>query len=130
MNNTLKLLFISLLFISFSCSSSKSVAKIEPKVDPLIGNWTVLVTDTPQGTIENTLTIAKNGEGIYTAILASTAGSMDLNNLVIVDSKMTSTFVYDGMDFELKGDFTANEFVGEVVGMGYNFAAKGTKVVE
>jgi hypothetical protein len=34
------------------------------------------------------------------------------------------------MDFELKGNFTGNEFLGEVVGAGYNFVAKGTKVVE
>ncbi len=126
MDNTLKLLFVSLLFISIGCSSSKKVAK----VDPYIGNWKVTVADTPMGTIENTLTIAKNGEGIYTGIMASEAGSMDLKNLAIIESKMTSTFDYDGMDFELKGNFTGNEFLGEVVGAGYNFVAKGTKVVE
>lgn len=126
MNNAFKLIFVSLLFISFSCSSSKKVAK----VDPYIGNWKVTVADTPMGTIENTLTIAKNGEGIYTGIMASEAGSMDLKNVAIIESKMTSTFDYEGTEFELKGNFTGNEFLGEVVGMGYNFVAKGAKAVE
>ena len=126
MNNTLKLLFVSLLFISFSCSSSKKVAK----VDPYIGNWKVTVADTPMGTIENTQKKKKNGEGIYTGIMASESGSMDLKNVGIIESKMTSTFDYEGTEFELKGNFTGNEFLGEVVGAGYNFVAKGTKVVE
>lgn len=120
-------LFVAVLFLSISCGSSKGIAK---KADPFIGNWEMQITNTPQGDINNTLLITKNEDGTYKGVMASEMGTMDLNDVKIIESKLTSSFVYEGMDFELNGTFDDKNFDGEVSGMGSSFPTKGTKILE
>ena len=120
-------LFVAILFLSMSCGSSKGITK---KADPFIGNWEMQITNTPQGDINNTLLITRNEDGTYKGVIASEMGTMDLNDVKIIESKLTSSFVYEGMDFELNGTFDDVNFDGEVSGMGSSFPAKGTKILE
>ncbi len=129
MKAKLSTILIAVFFIATSCSGSKTVAE-KPKVDPVIGTWNIVITNTPQGDIENAMIISKNAENVYAGEISTMGTSMNLDNVVIAESVLTSTFVYEGMDFELKGTFTDAVFNGEVVGMGSSFPATGVKAVE
>ncbi len=122
------LVLITLIFIATSCGSTKKAAKV--KVDPVLGDWVIVIADTPQGDMESTLTMSKNTDGVYTGVIASDIGSMNLENVKVVASALTSTFEYQGMEFEFNGNFTENEFKGETVGMGSSFPTTGTKAAE
>lgn len=130
MNVKLSTLLIAIFILAASCGSSKSSAIETPKVDPVLGIWNMLITGTPNGDIESKVLIAKNAENAYSGEITSSLGQIYLANVNIVDTALTSTFVYEGMDFELKGNFTEKEFTGEVIGMGSTFSASGTKAVE
>ena len=129
MKAKLSTILIAIVFIATSCSGSKTIAEKEPKVDPVIGTWNLVVTNTPHGDIENAMTISKNEADAYVGEISSMGTSMNLDNVVIAESVLTSTFVYEGMDFELKGTFSNAIFTGEVVGMGSSFPTTGVKVV-
>jgi len=120
----LVLSFIALFIIS-SCGSSKSAAK----VDPYVGDWSILISDTPQGDVLATMNILKNEAGEYTGTVNSDMGLINLNNVKIIESKLTATFVTQDMDFDLTGTFEDVLFKGYVSGMGADFKADGKKVV-
>lgn len=119
------LLGIVSLFILSNCGSSKRT-----KIDPYIGAWSMLIEDTPQGDVSATMSIMKNEEGSYSGTLSSDLGSFKLNNLSIVENKISAIFVVQEMDFDLIGDFDNTLFKGFVSGMGADFKADGKKVVE
>lgn len=127
MKTKLNLVLLVLTFIVASCSSTKKAAV---KVDPILGDWAIVIAETPQGDMESTLSMSKNTEGVYTGVIASDMGSMDLENVKVVASALTSTFEYEGMEFEFNGNFTETEFKGETVGMGSSFPTTGAKKVE
>jgi len=120
----LVLSFIALFIIS-SCGSSKSAAK----VDPYVGDWSILISDTPQGDVLATMNILKNEAGEYTGTVNSDMGLINLNNVKIIESKLTATFITQDMDFDLTGTFEDVLFKGYVSGMGADFKADGKKVV-
>jgi hypothetical protein len=130
MKAKLSTILIALFLIATSCSGSKTAANKKPKVDPVIGTWNVVITNTPQGDIENALVISKSEDDVYAGQITAMGNSIDLDNVVIAESVLSSTFVYEGMDFELKGTFADAVFNGEVVGMGSSFPANGVKAVE
>lgn len=117
--------FIALFMIS-SCGSSKKAAK----VDPYIGDWSIVISDTPQGDVDATMTISKGEDGSYLGALNSDLGEIKLNNLKIAESKLTSTFVTQDMDFDLTGTFEEMLFSGYVSGMGADFKTDGKKIVK
>ncbi len=117
-------LFIAL--ISIGCSSTKSTSK-KADVDPYLGHWNIVITETPQGTLENVLIIAKNDDKAYTGSIDADTGTINLTNLKIENNQLTSNFMFEGMEFELKGVFTDKLFQGEVIGMGSSFPTSGKK---
>lgn len=125
MKKTHLLLSFIALFLITSCGSSKSVAKI----DPYIGEWSIVISDTPQGDVSATMNILKNEAGEYTGTVNSDMGLINLSNVKIVESKLSATFVTQDMDFDLTGTFEEMLFKGYVSGMGADFKADGKKVV-
>ncbi len=120
----LVLSFIALFIIS-SCGTSKSAAK----VDPYVGDWSLLIEGTPQGDVSAVMNILKNEAGEYTGTVNSDIGLIDLNNVKIVESRLSATFVTQDMDFDLTGTFEDVLFKGYVSGMGADFKADGKKVI-
>jgi len=89
------------------CASSKSMA-----YDPS-GNWNYTVTGTPNGTVEGTMTITKNGDS-YSGELQSPIGSTNLNNLKIEGQTLSADFYYSGTEIQMSGTFDGDSFDGEV----------------
>jgi predicted small secreted protein len=113
------------LFLISSCGSSKSI-----KVDPYIGAWSLLIEDTPQGDVSSIMKILKLEDGNYSGTISSDMGTFKLNDLSIVENKLSGTFIVQDMDFNLTGNFEEMIFKGFVSGMGTDFKADGKKVVE
>ena len=126
MKKTYLLLSFIALFLITSCGSSKSASK----VDPYIGEWSMTISDTPQGDVSAIMTISKSEGGSYLGTLNSDLGEIKLNNLKIEESKLTSTFVTQDMDFDLTGTFAEMLFNGFVSGMGADFKTDGKKILE
>ena len=114
------------LFMITSCSPGKNAVK----VDPYIGAWSILIEDTPQGDVSSTMTILKNEANEYTGNVVSDVGTFDLSNLSIEDSKISANFVVQDMDFDITGTFEITVFKGFISGMGEDYTANGTKIVE
>lgn len=125
MKKTHLLLSFIALFLVTSCGSTKKVVK----ADPYVGEWSLVISGTPQGDVSATMTISKNEAGEYTGIVNSDMGAMNLNNVKIVESKLSATFVAQDIDFGLTGTFEDMLFNGYVSGMGEDFKTDGKKVV-
>ncbi|WP_347925625.1 hypothetical protein [Pontimicrobium sp. SW4] len=125
MKKTHLLLSLIALFLITSCGTSKSAAK----ADPYVGEWSLVISDTPQGDVSAIMKILKNEVGEYTGTVNSDMGLINLNNIKIVESKISATFVTQDMDFDLTGTFEEMLFKGYVSGMGADFKADGKKVV-
>ena len=126
MKKTNLLLSFIALFLITSCGSTKKVVK----ADPYVGDWSVVISDTPQGDLAATMTITKNEAGEYTGTVNSDMGLIRLSNVKIEESKLTSTFVTQDMDFDLTGTFEDLTFKGFVSGMGADFRTNGKKILE
>jgi len=126
MKKTNLLLSFIALFLITSCGSTKKVVK----ADPYVGDWSVVISDTPQGDVAATMTITKNEAGEYTGTVNSDMGLINLSNVKIEESKLTSTFVTQDMDFDLTGTFEDLTFKGFVSGMGADFRTNGKKILE
>ena len=114
------------LLIVFSCSSLKKTIK----VDPYIGNWSLLIEDTPQGDIATNLVISIMADGSYSGILSSDMGSFELDDFEIIEQKLSAIFYYQQIDFDVTGTFKDMSFNGYVSGMGEDFRANGKKLIE
>ena len=55
------------LLVIFSCGSLKKTIN----ADPYVGNWSLLIEDTPQGDIATNLIIAMTEDGNYSGTLSS-----------------------------------------------------------
>lgn len=113
------------LFLITSCGSSKNI-----KVDPYIGAWSLLIENTPQGDVSAKMSLLKSEQGIYSGTISSDMGTFKLNDLSIVENKLSGTFIVQDMDFDLTGNFEDMLFKGFVSGMGADFKSNGKKVVE
>jgi len=126
MKNAGIILMTLILFIITGCGPGR----IAVKLDPYIGDWNMLIEDTPQGDVSSMLVILKSDDGYYTGSLNSDMGTFELNNLKIIDNKLSAIFYVQDMDFDLIGNFENNSFNGYVSGMGVDFKANGTKVLQ
>ncbi|MFD1314818.1 hypothetical protein [Namhaeicola litoreus] len=116
---------VMILLISMSCGTSKKTAEI---TDPNVGNWEIVVNDTPMGTINGVINIEKVDNN-YVGKLISDSGAIELQNLQIISGNMSAYFDYEGSEFNLSGSIVGEEFNGEVSGMGYSFNTTGKKQV-
>ena len=126
MKKTTLVLGLIALFMITSCGTGKNAVK----VDPYIGAWSILIEDTPQGDVSSTMTILKNESNEYSGTVVSDVGTFELNNLSITDSKISANFVVQDMDFDITGTFESTVFKGFISGMGEDYTANGTKIVE
>jgi len=105
-------LFVALLWLS-SCASSKTMA-----YDPS-GNWDYTVTGTPNGDVNGTMVISKDGDN-YTGKLQSTQGGIDLEDLTIEGQTLNAEFYYSGTNLTLNGTFEGDSFDGKVAAGSYD----------
>ncbi len=108
---TLSLMFAATLIIS--CNMGKRATTGTPPMDPYAGTWDYVVTGTPDGEIKGELVISMDSDQ-YTAMMKSAAGTLDINDVVITDNKMTGNFSYQGYTVDLSGMFSGAKFDGEV----------------
>lgn len=91
----------------FSCASTKKI------VYTPAGSWNYVVSNTPQGNIKGTMVITQD-ESLFSGVLNSSAGKIDLNNVEIIENGLNATFNYQGYQFRLKGLFEGESFNGNV----------------
>jgi hypothetical protein len=117
---------ITAIFFSFlilaACASSKKLA------DSYAGKWGYEI-ETPQGNYNGNMEIIKDGK-IFTGKLNSDMGSVDLNDLVIKDGKLTANFDMQGNSINISGDFQGEVFNGNVEAGGFQIPFKATKIKE
>ncbi len=94
------------LFI-FGCAATKV------KVSPYIGEWhyTYQNMDGTEAAAIMTITEADN---VYKGVLSSQMGSVDLQDLVIADGKLTAKFDIQGFVMSMKGTFEGDTYTGSV----------------
>jgi len=119
--NLYMLVAIAYSCLLFSCAGSKKA-----KVDPYVGDWEY-VAETQQGSLDVTMTINKAEEG-YTGSLSADMGSVYLEDLKIVDGKMTAVFYIDSYEIPMKGTFEGDKFTGSSTWEGNEMPINATKV--
>ena len=100
------LIFMIAVFIAYGCATSKKV------VDISIGEWEYVIKDTPDGDVEGTFSITKDGDN-YSGALHTAQGDAPLNNVLIEDDKLVSTFDYSGYTIDMTGVFAGDTFTGK-----------------
>jgi len=103
------------------CAGSKA-----SKEAAYLGDWEYLVKDTPNGDVNGVMTISKEGE-IFKGVLTSDMGEIALENLSIVEDKLSAQFDIQGMTLDMNGTFEGPQFTG-TIGLDYNtFPMTATK---
>lgn len=101
------LLFTVASFIAYSCATSKKA------IDISVGEWEYVTVGTPDGDVKGTLSIMKDGD-VYTGVLHSSNGDMDLENIAIENDELVATFDYSGYTIDIVGKFVGDNFTGKV----------------
>lgn len=119
-------LSLVLVFIA-SCSPkmASKAADIAPP-DPYVGHWNYQIQDTPDGTLNGTLQIDKDGDN-YTAMMKSSANEIVIENVAITGSTLTGNFDYQGYTINLKGDFSGMTLNGNMLVEGMSFPLQASK---
>lgn len=100
-------IFLLVAFLAYACASSKKAADVS------VGTWDYVVKNTPEGDLNGTMVIAKDGED-YSGYLENTQGRIDLEKVQIVDGNLNASFDYMGYPVLMTGLFEANNFSGKV----------------
>lgn len=115
-----------LVAIAYSCLLYSCAGSKKAKVDPYVGDWDY-VAETQQGSVDVTMTIVKVEDG-YAGSLNADMGSVDLEDLKIVDGKMTATFYIESYEIPMKGTFEGDKFTGSSSWEGNEMPIDATKV--
>lgn len=116
----LLLLCFMLVLVGTACKGSKAVAWTP------VGNWDYVVSDSPAGDVEGIMVIAKEGDN-YTGELRTEEGNLELEDVEIVDNKLTANFSFQGYSLSIESTFTGDMMDGDV-SMGYDtFTIKATR---
>ncbi|MFK7925192.1 MAG: hypothetical protein AB8H47_24770 [Bacteroidia bacterium] len=116
----LMLLCLMLVLVGSACKGSKAVAWTP------VGSWDYVVSDSPAGDVKGVMMIAKDGDN-YTGELRTEEGSLDLEDIEIVDKKLTANFSYQGYNLVIESTFMGDMMDGEV-SMGYDsFSIKAAR---
>lgn len=116
------LIFTVGLFVFLSCASSKKL------VDSYVGKWGYAI-ETPQGNYNGNMEITQAGKD-FAGKLNSDMGSVDLNDVVIKDGKLTANFEMMGNSINISGDFKGEIFDGTVDAGGFQIPFKATRIKE
>ena len=92
--------------LMFSCAGSK-----KSKVDPYVGEWEYTIQTQEGGDMDVVMTISKT-ENEYSGFLSSDLGSVDLQELVIEESKLSAWFDFQGYELSMKGAFEGDTYNG------------------
>ena len=96
------------------------------KEDAYLGDWEYLVEGTPNGDVTGVMNISKEGDA-FIGKLASDMGEIELNDLSIVEDKLSANFEIQGMTLDMDGTFDGPQFTG-TIGVDYNtFPITATK---
>ena len=116
--NTLAI--ITGLFLMMSCAASKKSA------DPYIGEWHYTFPSMDGGEMKAVMTINAI-EGGYSGFLSSDMGSVDLEDLVIDDGKLTAKFDIQGYGITMSGSFEGDTYTGITSFDGNDFPMNATR---
>ena len=100
-------IFLVVALVAYACASSKKVADVS------IGTWDYVIKNTPEGDLNGTLVIAKEGDA-YSGYLESSQGRIDLNEVSVQEGNLNSKFDYMGYQVLMSGLFEGNMFNGKV----------------
>lgn len=115
------LLLILAGLIWAGCAGTKT-----SKEATFLGDWEYLVEGTPNGDVTGVMNISKDGD-TYVGKLASDMGEIQLNDLSIVEDKLSANFDIQGMRLDMDGTFDGPEFTG-TISVDYNsFPVTATK---
>lgn len=118
---TFGIILFSLLIMS--CAASKT------SKTSYAGDWKYTFPMQNGGEMAVTMTIIQNDK-VYSGSLSSEAGSVDLEDLVIEDGKMTSKFNVQGYEMNIKGIFSGDTFTGTTTVDGNDVPMNATRVKE
>lgn len=110
---------LAILFLA-GCAASKV------KVNPYVGQWEYVFPMEDGSTLDVTMTINETEQG-YTGNLSSNMGAVDLNDLVIEDGKLTSSFEIQGYSVDFNGTFDGATYSGTTSIDGYDVPIEATK---
>lgn len=111
---------LMLVLVGTACKGTKTAAWSP------VGNWDFDVTDTPTGDVSGVMVITKDGDN-YLGELRTEEGTLPLEDVKVVDNKLTANMSYQGYSLNLEGTFTGDMMDGEV-SMGYDsFTIKATR---
>jgi len=91
-----------------------------------LGDWEFLVEGTPNGDVMGVMNITKEGD-TYVGKLTSDMREILLNDLSILEDKLSANFDIQGMTLDMNGTFEGPKFTG-IIGVDYNsFPVTATK---
>lgn len=105
----------------FGCAGSKTA-----KVDPYVGEWDYKTPTMDGGEIDVVMTITKTETG-YSGFLSSDMGSVDLEDLVIEEGKLTASFEIEGYELSMVGTFEGDTYTGTTTIDTYEIPMNATK---
>lgn len=126
-NYYVKLFVIALSVLAFtSCKGTKSVASKAAKAYSPVGNWAYMVSGLPDGDVSGMLVLTEGADGMM-GKLETDDGSVDLEDVTLVDNVLKATFYYQGTGVQLTGTFTGEKMAGFVEAQGYEFPISATR---
>jgi len=91
-----------------------------------LGDWEYLVEGTPNGDVRGVMNISKEDDE-FVGKLTSDMGEILLNDLSILEDKLSANFDIQGMNLVMDGTFEGPKFTG-TIGVDYNsFPMTATK---
>lgn len=118
------LLILLAAFIWAGCAGTKKSREAK-----YIGDWEYLVKDTPNGDVNGVMTISREGE-VYIGKLTSDMGEISLNDLSILEDKLSANFDIQGMRLDMNGTFEGPQFTGTIAVDYSTFPMTATKKTE
>ena len=116
------LLIITLFSLAlFGCAGSKTA-----KVDPYVGEWDYTAPTMDGGEIDVVMTISKTESG-YNGFLSSDMGTVDLQNLIIEEGKLSASFEIEGYELMMVGSFEGGTYTGTTTIDTYEIPMNATK---
>ena len=115
-------MYVAIIFtlVLLSCASSKT------KVSPYVGEWHYTFPTMEGGEMSATMTINEI-ENAFSGFLSSEMGTVDLQDLVIEDGKLSAKFDIQGYIITMKGSFEGDTYTGTTNFDGNEFPMNATR---
>jgi hypothetical protein len=120
-------LFSGLLFIIFSCSTTKTGTSTKAPITPA-GEWEFSITETPQGDFNGIMTIGQQ-EKSFTAKLNANGSDIHFENFSWDEPsrKAEGELIYSGTTVYFDVTMEGEEMTGNLSTGGMNFPFKATR---